>query len=96
MCTDVAKEQKKKERNASNSGSPKADVQAQQRKRILSPKRQRYESEFEKYVTKKLVSDKLEVQPPPTMEFDTTTKPTGTINQKVIKKLNHEKQVKKL
>lgn len=28
MCTDVAKEQKKKERNASNSGSPKADVQA--------------------------------------------------------------------
>lgn len=28
MCTDVAKEQKKKERNASGSGSPKADVQA--------------------------------------------------------------------
>jgi len=26
MCTDVAKEQKKKERDASGSGSPKADV----------------------------------------------------------------------
>lgn len=91
MCTDVAKDQKKKERNASQSGSPKADVQAQQRKRILSPKRQRYESEFEKYVGKKLVADKLEDQPPPIMDFDTTTKPTGTINQKVIHKLKYEK-----
>lgn len=80
MCTDVAKEQKKKERNASGSGSPKADVQAQQRKRILSPKRQRFESEFEKYVGKKLVGDKLEDQPPPDMNFDTTTKPSGSIN----------------
>lgn len=95
MCTDVAKEQKKKERNASGSGSPKADVQAQQRKRILSPKRQRYESEFEKYVEKKLVTSKLEDQPPPDMNFDTTTKPTGSINQKVIKKLKFEKETKK-
>jgi hypothetical protein len=32
------------------SGSPQANVQAQQRKRILSPKRQRYETQFEQYV----------------------------------------------
>ena len=70
-------------------------MQALQRKRILSPKRQRYESEFEKFYGKKLVSDKLEDQPPPTMDFDTTTKPTGTINQKVISKLKYEKQIKK-
>jgi hypothetical protein len=29
------------------------------------------------------------------MDFDTTTKPTGTINQKVISKLKFEKDVKK-
>lgn len=95
MCTDVAKEHKKKERQASGSGSPKADVQAQQRKRILSPKRQRYESEFEKYVEKKLVHSKLEEQPPPDMNFDTTTKPTGSINQKVVKRMKYEKELKK-
>jgi hypothetical protein len=58
----------------------------------LSPKRQRYESEFEKYIGKKLVTDKLEEAPPPDMKFDTTTKPTGTINQMVIKKLKYEKE----
>lgn len=29
------------------------------------------------------------------MKFDTTTKPTGTINQMVIKKLKYEKEQKK-
>lgn len=29
------------------------------------------------------------------MNFDTTTKPTGSINQKVIKKLKFEKETKK-
>jgi hypothetical protein len=44
----------------------------------LSPERQKYESLFEKYVTKKNIDDKLEDEPAPSMEFDTTTKPTGT------------------
>ena len=29
------------------------------------------------------------------MSFDTTTKPSGSINQKVVKKLKYEKEVKK-
>ena len=37
MCP--ATEEEKKKRAASRSGSPKADIQAQQRKRILSPRR---------------------------------------------------------
>ena len=53
----------------------------------MSPKRQKFESLFERYITKKLVDDKLVDQPPPEMDFDTTTKPTGTLNTKVNKKL---------
>jgi hypothetical protein len=62
--------------------------------RILSPERQKYESLFERYVKKKNVEDKLEDQPAPKLEFDTTTKPTGTQNALVNKKLKYEKQVK--
>lgn len=53
MCADTSA------KNKSNPNSPKADVQAQQRKRILSPERQKYESLFEGYVKKKNVEDKL-------------------------------------
>jgi hypothetical protein len=45
-------------------------------------------------VTKKNVEDLLEEEPAPTMEFDTTTKPTGTQNALVNKKLKYEKMVK--
>ena len=58
MCTDVKEERKKKEAAAarSTSSSPReANVQAQQRKRILSPRRQRYESQFEKFLSNKFV-----------------------------------------
>lgn len=55
MCEDPAK----KKRQAGDSGSPVAGVAAQQRKRILSPKRQKFESLFERYITKKHVDDKL-------------------------------------
>jgi hypothetical protein len=75
MCADPAA---KKKRQASGSGSPKADVQAQQRKRILSPRRQRFETKFEKFIFKKNVDDQLEDPPAPTFDFDTTTKPEGT------------------
>jgi|TARA_B110000305_G_C19294723_1_gene566012 hypothetical protein len=89
MCTDVKEERKKKEREAarSTSSSPReANVQAQQRKRILSPRRQRYESQFEKFLGNKFVDAKLEDKAPPSMEFDTTTKPEGTLNAKVKEK----------
>jgi len=65
-------------------------VQAQQRKRILSPRRQRFETHFETYVSKKLVDDKLVDKPAPSMDFDTTTKPEGTMNVKVNDKLKWE------
>jgi hypothetical protein len=40
MCEEPGK----KKKQTSGSGSPQANVQAQQRKRILSPRRQRYET----------------------------------------------------
>lgn len=83
MCEDKGK----KKRQASNSASPKADVQAQQRKRILSPRRQRYESKFEKYYFKKNVDDRLYEDEHPILDFDTTTKPQGTMNAKVNNKM---------
>lgn len=88
MCADIGG------KNKSNPNSPKADVQAQQRKRILSPERQKYESLFEKYVTKKNIDDQMEDEPAPKTDFDTTTKPTGTQNALVNKKLKYEKKMK--
>jgi hypothetical protein len=60
----------------------------------LSPERQKYESLFERYVKKKNVDDQLEEQDAPSLDFDTTTKPTGTLNALVNKKLKFEKQAK--
>jgi len=68
MCGDSKDE---KRRKASNSGSPQANVQAKQRKRILSPQRQRYEAKFEQFITKKNVDDQLEPKEPPMLDFDT-------------------------
>lgn len=87
MCANNSKK-----RSTSGSGSPKPDVQAQQRKRILSPRRQRYETKFENYVTKKFVDDKLEETAPPMLDFDTTTKPEGTVNAKVNAKIEFEEK----
>jgi hypothetical protein len=80
----------KKKRSASGSGSPQPDIAAQQRKKILSPRRQRFETKFEGYVAKKFVDDRLLEAPPPNMDFDTTTKPAGTQNVKVNEKLQFE------
>ena len=91
MCADPAQ----KKRQSSGSGSPKAGVAAQQRKRILSPRRQKFESHFERYIKRKLVDDKLVDAPPLEMDFDTTTKPEGTLNTKVNKKLHWLEQEKK-
>ena len=92
MCDNPAAKAKKGQ--ASRSGSPKADVQAQQRKRILSPRRFRFETKFEKFIKKKNVDDLLEDQPAPEFDFDTTTKPQGTQNAKVNQKLKWEKEEK--
>jgi hypothetical protein len=86
MCDDPTK----KKKQTSNSGSPQANVQAQQRKRILSPRRQRYETKFETFVQKKDVIDKLDAEDCPILEFDTQTKPEGTQNAKVNNKLRFE------
>ena len=94
MCADPANGGKK--RTTSGSGSPQANVQAQQRKRILSPRRQRYETKFESYITKKVVEDKLYNETVPMLDFDTTTKPQGTLNAKVNNKLKFEEHQKKL
>ena len=95
MCADPAQ----KKRQSSGSGSPKAGVAAQQRKRILSPRRQKFESHFEHFITKKFVDDKLVEPAAPEMDFDTTTKPEGTLNTKVNAKLQwlaEEKKRKKM
>lgn len=91
MCADPSQ----KKRQSSGSGSPKASVAAQQRKRILSPRRQKFESHFERYITRKLVDDKLVDPAAPEMDFDTTTKPEGTLNTKVNKKLQWLAEEKK-
>ena len=85
----------KKKKTSNSPGSPQPDVQAQQRKKILSPRRQRFETKFEGYVTKKFVDDRLLEQPAPEMDFDTTTKPEGTMNVKVNEKLQWEVEQKK-
>jgi hypothetical protein len=46
-------------------------------------------------LSKKLVDDKLVEVPPPNLEFDTTTKPEGTLNVKVNQKLNYLENEKK-
>ena len=91
MCADP----KQKARQASGSGSPKPGVQAMQRKRILSPRRQKFETQFEEFLTRKRVEDKLADAPPPELDFDTTTKPEGTVNTKVNKKTQWLEEDKK-
>ena len=61
----------------------------------MSPKRQRFESQFENYITKKEVDDKLYNNSVPMLDFDTQTKPEGTLNAKVNNKLKWEKAEKK-
>ena len=90
MCADPAKKAQ-----ASGSGSPKADVRALQRQKILSPRRRKFEEKFHNYIEKKEVDAKLEDPPAPTLEFDTTTtKLEGTQNVKVGKKLVWEQEEK--
>lgn len=86
MCPATEEEKRKKAQQMSRSNSPKVDVQAQQRKRILSPRRQKFEKEFERYITKKNVEDKIEEVIDPEIDFDVTTKPEGTFNARVQQK----------
>ena len=69
--------------NKKGSQSPSKQKDGAKRKRILSPKRQKFETRFERYLSKKFVDDKLVDLPPPSLDFDTTTKPEGTLNVKV-------------
>ena len=72
--------------------SPQASVQAKQRRKILSPKRQRFENYFERYMNGKYVEkpmaeipEKLkEMEAPP--PFDTVTRAEGTLNAKVAER----------
>ena len=41
--------------NAGGPGSPQASCQAKQRRRILSPRRQKFETQFERYMNDKYV-----------------------------------------
>ena len=93
MCP--ASEEEKRKKALNKSGSPKVDIQAQQRKRILSPRRQKYEKEFEKYITRKNVEEKLEEVFEPSIDFDVTTKPEGTYNARVNQKLKFLEEEKK-
>lgn len=82
MCDDP-KEKKRKERASSNSPmSEKSPV----RKKIVSPKRSRFEKRFREYLEKKFITDQIPEKPMPKMDFDTTTKPEGTLNAKVNQK----------
>ena len=69
--------------------SPQISVQAAQRKKILSPKRQKFENNFEKHMHTRYVEkpvaklpedlEKLEERPP----FDTVIRAEGTLNCKI-------------
>jgi len=69
--------------------SPQASVQAKTRRKILSPKRQRFENYFERYMQGKYIEQPLkeipekekELEAPP--PFDTVTKAEETHNAKV-------------
>jgi len=84
MCT-VAK----KRTGDSLELSPQISVQALQRKKILSPKRQKFENNFEKHMHERYVEKpveqlpedlkKLEERP----DFDTVTRYEGSLNRNV-------------
>jgi hypothetical protein len=78
--------------------SPQASVQAKQRRKILSPKRQRFENNFERFMNTKYVENPIkeipekeaEAEMPPPMDF--YSKPTGSKNTQVLKR---EEQIAK-
>ena len=69
--------------------SPQVSVQAAQRKKILSPKRQKFENNFEKHMHERYVEKPVnqipeqmkELENPP--PFDTTTRYEGSLNKTV-------------
>ena len=81
-----------KKRTGDGPSSPQASVQAKQRRKILSPKRQRFENYFERYMNQRYVEkpiadipEKLkEMEAPP--PFDTITRAEGTMNAKVAER----------
>ena len=82
MCEDP-KEKKRREKASSNSPVTERKV----KKGGVSPKRTKFEKQFKEYLTKKFVTDQLpenqENKPKAKMDFDTITKPEGTLNAKV-------------
>ena len=87
-------QKKKLAEEAAGPGSPQASMQAKQRRRILSPRRQKFESQFERFMNEKYVATPIDTIPekeqkllePP--KFDLTTKAQGSLNVKV--KLNSQ------
>ena len=71
-------------------------MQAAQRKKILSPKRQKFENNFEKHMHERYVEKPTNAvpeqlkeleQPPP---FDTTTRYSGSLNTNVQKRIDRD------
>lgn len=90
-----------KRRDSPKDGSPQANVQARQRRKIRSPKRLRFENEFERHMSeryvevpiKKIPEKEQQMMERPPMDFH--TKPEGSKNtlvQKNQEQLNWQKK----
>lgn len=73
-----------------NASSPKTNLQAQLRQRIISPSRKRFETNFDDWLVNKYIEEPIlsipekkeeMMNPPP---FDTVTKPVGSLNAKQL------------
>ncbi len=87
LCHDGQSPNKKKRHETEEDSLSRLDKG--KRPKIISPRRQKYETQFEKFMVVKHVDEKIKDKPEPPKEdgkFDTITKLTGSLNAKVREK----------
>ena len=78
-----------------NSPSPQKR-EKQKKPKVVSPRRQQFETKFEKYFIQKHVDESFVEKPEaPLSKFDTITKADGSLNQKMKQRLDREAEEKK-
>ena len=71
------------------------DGEGQKKPKIISPRRQKYEGQFEKFLVQKYVEEAVKKQSEPIKDlgqFDTVTKLTDSLNVKVQKKMKDREE----
>ncbi len=99
LCHEGSPSKKREKNNEDGDDSRKKSKQ--KRPKIISPRRQKYETQFEKFFVQRHVEDKLQEKPLQEVKkengkFDTITKVVGSLNAKVVEKLKQEVEKKKL